>query len=380
MKILNVNMTLDPVTGGGTAERTMQMSRALIKKGVRSSILTTDQGLTASVRNRLNGLEIFANRTLIKRFYIPQISFQQLKKVIAKFDIVHLMNHWTLLNVLVCHAARSMGKPYVVCPAGSLLVYGRSKLFKYMYNYLFGKTIITNASGHIAISINEIPLFGSYGIGPEKVSIIPNGINVQDFMDNDADAFRKKYGLKEIPFILFVGRLNGIKGPDLLLSAFCSIKDQYPQYHLVFIGPDGGKLQELKRTVSTCDIVGQVHFIGYIGGFEKSQAYHAADLLVIPSRHEAMSIVALEAGITGTAVMFTDQCGLDELSKIGGGKIVPATVEGIQSGLSEMLSDPEGIKSMGMKFREHVLDKYTWDAVADQYIELYKRILSRNLN
>lgn len=366
--------------GGGTAERTVQISRALIKKGVHSSILTTDQGLTASIRDRLNDLEIIANRTLIKRFYIPQISFQQLKQVIVDFDIVHLMNHWTLLNVLVCYAAKSLGKPYVVCPAGSLLVYGRSKLFKYMYNYFFGKKIITNASGYIAISVNEIPIFDSYGVAPEKVSLIPNGINPHDFIDNDVDAFRKKYGLQGIPFILFVGRLNDIKGPDLLLSAFCNIKEHYPQYHLVFIGPDGGKLQELKRSVSTCGAVRRVHFIGYIGGYEKSQAYHAADLLVIPSRHEAMSIVALEAGIAGTAVMLTDQCGFAELSKIDGGRIVPATMEGIKNGLSDMLSDPERLKLMGMKFRGYVLDKYTWDSVAGQYIELYRRILSGNLN
>ena len=380
MKILCVNMSIDPVLGGGTAERTVQLTRALLRKGVTAAILTTDQGLTGTVRDGFDDLELFVAHNLGQRFYIPAISFKRLKQLVSGFDIVHVMNHWTLLNALVCRAARSLRKPYVVCPAGALRVYGRSKEMKSLYNYFLGKRIIAEAAGHVAISPNELPLFESYGIATGRVSIIPNGINVQDFMDDDASAFRRKHGLEEAPFILFVGRLNDIKGPDLLLGAFGHIQERYPRYHLIFAGPDGGMLQGLKKTVSLLGLESRVHFIGYVGGLEKSQAYHAADLLVVPSRHEAMSIVALEAGIAGTAVLLSDQCGFDELSEVGGGKVVPPTMEGIQGGLLGMLSDTEGLKTMGMKLREHVMKKHTWDTVADQYIALSRRILSENLN
>ncbi len=59
--------------------------------------------------------------------------------------------------------------------------------------------------------------------------------------------FRSRYRLGNDPFIMFIGRLNHIKGPDLLLQAFCNVRDKLNGYHLVFAGPDGGMLRELKH-------------------------------------------------------------------------------------------------------------------------------------
>ena len=132
----------------------------------------------------------------------------------------------------------------------------------------------------------------------------------------DIDYFRNKIGIGNSPFILFVGRLNRIKGPDLLLKAFYNIKNNLQDFHLGFVGPDDGMLSELKQMVDEYQLNDRIHFIGYLGGADKSNAYHAADLLVIPSRQEAMSIVVLEAGISGTPVLLTDQCGFNVIEKI----------------------------------------------------------------
>ena len=120
----------------------------------------------------------------------------------------------------------------------------------------------------------------------------------------------------------------------------------------------------------------RVHFLGYLGGADKFQAYHAADLLVIPSRQEAMSIVVLEAGITGTPVLLTDKCGLDEVERIDGGKVVYATVEGLQNGFLEILKKPDKLKSIGENLKRHVIDNYTWERIINKYIDLYRQLLS----
>ena len=120
MKILNVNISLDPVSGGGTAERTFQMSRFLAKTGVDCSILVTDQGLTPDRLKELQGIEVLACTCLSKRFYIPRRSYKKIWKLVERADIVHLMNHWSFLNALVYLMARALHKPYVVCPAGAL--------------------------------------------------------------------------------------------------------------------------------------------------------------------------------------------------------------------------------------------------------------------
>jgi glycosyltransferase involved in cell wall biosynthesis len=169
-----------------------------------------------------------------------------------------------------------------------------------------------------------------------------------------------------------VGRLNAIKGPDLLLQAFCNISNTLQDYHLVFVGPDDGMLAQLKEMAVAFDTSNRTHFIGYLGGEDKAQAYYAADLLVVPSRQEAMSIVVLESGITGTPVLITDQCGFDDVLNIGGGQVVPATIEGLQKGLNEILKGPEGLKAMGERLNHYVRTHFAWDTVVNKYLELYK--------
>ena len=85
-----------------------------------------------------------------------------------------------------------------------------------------------------------------------------------------------------------------------------------------------------------------------------------------------MSIVVLEAGITATPVLLTDQCGFSQVAAIGGGEVVPATADGLQSGLSNMLKDSQRLKSMGENLRKYVNDNFLWESVVDKYLALYR--------
>lgn len=89
-----------------------------------------------------------------------------------------------------------------------------------------------------------------------------------------------------------------------------------------------------------------------------------------------MSIVVLEAGITGTPVLLTDQCGFNEVESIGGGQVVPASVEGLQNGLLEILRDPEQLKLYGVNLKQYVYKHFTWDSVISKYLKLYRQILN----
>ena len=109
MKILNVNMSLDPVAGAGTAERTFQMSRYLARAGMDCTILTMDTGMTLEHRQSLDPVRVVALPVLSRRFYIPWVRYGAVMELVGDTDIVHLMNHWTLLNALVYRAARRAG-------------------------------------------------------------------------------------------------------------------------------------------------------------------------------------------------------------------------------------------------------------------------------
>ncbi len=383
LRILNVNNTLDLMTGGGTAERTFQMSRYLANQGALCQVLTIDSDhlderrVAALKVAALKPAELEVLPCLWRRFNFPKIDWRTIRRLVNEADVIHLMGHWSVLNALVFMAARSMRKPYVVCPAGALLVYGRSKILKRFYNWIVGQRIIRNASAWIAITNDECAQFEAYGVRREMITIIPNGVNPDDYPGEGATEFREKHGLGNRPFILFVGRLNAIKGPDILLEAFCHDQQLWPDWHLVFAGPDGGLLSSLKSHAANSTARDRIHFIGYVGSSEKSAAYQAADLLVIPSRHEAMSIVVLESGISGTPVLITDQCGFDIVDSIGGGKVVPATVEGVHAGLVEMLSDRAKLAVMGNRLRDYVRDNYTWDVVVRMYLGLYRKLFAK---
>ena len=375
MKVLNVNVVLDPVFGGGTAERTYQMSKAQVRAGIDCTILTSDVGLSDERMQSLKGVEVVALRCLSERFYLMRFSWVELKKLVAGADVVHLMGHWRMLNVLVYFLARRTGTPYVICPAGELTLFGRSRWIKQLFNVVIGNRLVRNASGHIAVTADEIPIYESYGIKADAVTVIPNGINEADLQFGGDAAFSRQIALEGQPFILFMGRLNPIKGPDLLLQAFFQVADQFSAYHLVFAGPDGGLLQELQQTTNAHGMSDRVHFVGYVAGDNKANAYHEAEFLVIPSRQEAMSIVVLEAGVCGTPVLLTDRCGFDEVDEIGGGSLVQATVSGLAAGLAVMMDKQTNLVQMGDRLKCFVRSNYTWDLICQRYLTLYDQIV-----
>jgi glycosyltransferase involved in cell wall biosynthesis len=376
MRVLNVNSSLDFETGGGMAERTFQMSRFLTKAKVQCTVLTIDTGQDVSRAAALAPAKIFAMRLLCRRFYIPRINWKTVKSLVYDADIIHLMGHWSLLNALVYIAARRAGKPYVVCPAGSLPLFGRSGAIKRIYNLLIGNAIIRNASAWIAVTPGEFPHFESYGIATSRVTVISNGVCAEDFAVADVEAFRHAKGLSHTAVILFMGRLNLIKGPELLLQAFSLIQNRILEYHLVFAGPDEGMQSGLAELAQREGIADRVHFLGFLGGEDKSAAYRLAKLLVVPSRQEAMSIVALEAAVCGTPVMLTDQCGFGEIKMVDPRLEVLATAEGIADGLVQLIMEPGLLDRVGPAFEDFVSRRYTWSVIVSEYLDLYKAILA----
>lgn len=374
-KILNVNSSLDLKLGGGTAERTFQMSRFLAQQdNVQCTVLTLDIDANASRIQALLPARNVALPCLWRRFYLPRAGWRTINRLVADANVIHLMGHWSVLNYLVCFAARRAGKPYVMCPAGALPIFGRSVILKRPFNFLAGRAIIQNASAWIAVTASELPHFEQYGVAPANVLVIPNGVNEADFPLADQQEFLGKYRLPDAPIVLFMGRLNPIKGPDLLLQAFTRVSAQLPALHLVFIGPDGRMLGQLIQMAASAGLAQRVHFLGYVGGVEKSAAYRCARLLVVPSRQEAMSIVAIEAGICGTPVLLTDQCGFGKVKEVDPRLEVPATLHGLEMGLMQLLGNANALTEIAPAWKSFVKQHFTWDAIGPEYLYLYKRI------
>lgn len=377
MRVLHVNSSLDPVSGGGMAVRTASLCRALSELGVETSVLTLDTGLDDEVRSGLPGTQIEALRCLQRRFYVPEWAPGRIQSAVARADVVHLMGHWTALGALAYRAATRSGTPYVVCPAGALPVFGRSASFKRAYNAAVGRRMVRRAAARIAITEAERVDFAGYGVAADSVAVIPNGVAADLTADPGASAIaelRTRLGGDLSPYLLFVGRLNPIKGPDLLLAAVARISAEFADVRIVFAGPDEGMGAALRSQATAARLLDRVAFLGPVQGAVKVAAYHCAQLLVVPSRQEAMSLVALEAGATGTPVLLTDVCGFSEVEQVGGGLVVPATATGLADGLRVLLSDPVRLPELGRRLQQLVLADYTWGRAADSYLQLYRHL------
>ena len=375
MRILNVNISLDTKSGGGTAERTFQMTYWLNHLGIDCKVLVLDLGSSGERIIKIPDNKILKLKCINKRFYIPAISIRSIKKLIKDIDIVHLMSHWTLLNAIVYLLARYYCISYVVCPAGALSYVGRSPKLKKIYNKIIGHRIIRDAAFCIAICPDEVEEFASLGVAESKITLIPNGINVEEYVECDTSNFRVKFNLSKKKIILFIGRLNYIKGVDLLVNAFCTIFEHTPDYQLVIAGPDEGMQRGLQKTIIENNMTDCISFIGYLDSEIKRNAYYASSLLVIPSRQEAMSIVVLEAGITGTPVLMTNKCGFNEIENIKGGKIVDATSVALERGLLDLLNNESKLEQMGENLKKHVNKNYTWPIIANKYINMFRQVL-----
>jgi glycosyltransferase involved in cell wall biosynthesis len=361
---------MDAVTGGGTVERVRQLHEHMrLMDGISSRVLSVAvsdaSGLPPSD-------DIVVLPCWNKRWYLPGPKLLMIYRMVKQADVIHLMNHWTLLNVLVYWMAWLAKTPYVVCPAGALPLFGRSLGLKRWYNRIAGRALIRNASAAIAIAEEEREQLLEYGVANNRIHHIPNGVRPEDFACKDGKLFREHAGLGDNDYLLFVGRLNEIKGPDLLLEAFIDISAEFPDLHLALAGPDGGMLESLQARAEEAGIADRVHFAGYTGGKNKSSAYHGAKILVVPSRQEAMSIVALEAAISATPVVLTDRCGFPAMAEVGAGKECKADVASIAEALRELVPDAALLERMGEQGRELAMSAYTWDISALRHIGLFE--------
>jgi glycosyltransferase involved in cell wall biosynthesis len=112
-----------------------------------------------------------------------------------------------------------------------------------------------------------------------------------------------------------LGRINKIKGLDVLIKSFSEILKEYKDFKLIIVGPDDGFLNSVFKIVNRLHIKDKVLFPGPLYNMEKLSAYVDADLLVYPAKYEIFGLVPFEAILCGTPVIVTDKCGCGEIIK-----------------------------------------------------------------
>ena len=176
------------------------------------------------------------------------------------------------------------------------------------------------------------------------------------------------------PVLLAVGRVEHVKGFDLLLDAFVA-SDLKDRARLTIVG-DGSELAELRRRARALGVEERVSFPGMLGPDAVAEALAAATVVVVPSRKEAASIVVLEAWRAGRPVVGTVLGGPRTLLTDGvdGLLVDPRDAEALAGAIGSLLDAPDVAAALGAAGRREV-GRYTWEAVVDRYDDVYERVL-----
>ena len=158
-----------------------------------------------------------------------------------------------------------------------------------------------------------------YGASSVKVSVIPCGVNLDLFHPIDKEKARQKLGIGAGKIILFVGRIEPLKGLERLLKAITLLPNGSPN-RLIIIGGDEHSQEEVEKLKSLAQDLGIGDLVTFLGLVEQTELpffYSAADLCVIPSHYESFSLVALEALACGTPVVANNVGDLQSIIRPG---------------------------------------------------------------
>ncbi|MEM8599754.1 MAG: glycosyltransferase family 4 protein [Bacteroidota bacterium] len=222
------------------------------------------------------------------------------------------------------------------------------------------------------------------GVSDDQMTVIANGTDPAQFTPTDASGLRTALGLEGRRVLLTVGRLVPRKGLDTTLHALARLaarSDAYSDvvYLVIGDGPDRERLTELTRDLGLAD---RVRFLGRIQG--NLRAYFSlADVFVMPSRAEGpdvegFGIVFLEANACGTAVIGSTAGGIPDAIVDGetGLLVPPDDADALATALRRLLGDPALRERLGASGRARVLNRFTWDHVADHVFAELEAALS----
>jgi len=374
MKILCINNIIDSKLGGGTATRTKQLSKFLAEKSHTVELLSLNMGDLEDSKEMLKRVKVTLLKTINERFYFPAFSdFHKIESSVKESDLVHMMNHWTFINIVAGYYARKHSIPYLVCPAGALRIFGRSKIIKKIFNFTFGNHLLRKASSIILINKDEASEFkNNICYENQVISIIPNGIDQENYRLNISTT---TLDLPSDKFVLFLGRLNQIKGPDILFNSFASVSAKFPELNLVFAGPDEGLKSMIEKQASMLGLSDRVYFTGFLDIDSKREVLSKCTMLVIPSRKEAMSIVVLEGAVLKKPVVFTNACGVDDFELNNIGITTEVSVESIAKGIEKVLSSEINAEKIALDAYEFTIKHYSWNSVVEKHIQLFEKII-----
>ena len=281
-----------------------------------------------------------------------------------------------------------MGVPHLVTfhTLGLIKMQSRAGEVEQLERPVVESEVMASADRIIAFSPHERDAMARlYGADAAKVSLVPCGVDLSVFRPLDQKAVRDRLGLNGEKILLYVGRVEPLKGLDLLVETAAQM-DSEDGVRVIVVGADVNGDREMDRVkllAKERDLEGQIDFVGQVDHKELPLYYNAADVCVVPSYYESFGLVALESMACGTPVVATRVGGLSTIIQHGRtGYLKPWRCPDAFANSVEMIISSDGLQqSMGTAARKHA-EGMGWDTIAsmmwDEYTILTGRLLDDN--
>lgn len=371
---------LHPVLYAGPEVVAYNLALNMAKRGHEVKIFTI------SVDHR-DSVEKYENITIYryaKSFSVGyfNVSFGLFYKPLKhQVDIVHAHSSG-IAGFTAIQYARRKHIPFVLTHHGELSAEGYDNFIQRMCASFYRKYLMEKVLSYpnVIISpsesfINESKFLGKYR---DKIVVIPNGINLEEFgIPYSREECKSKLGLNGNNVVLFIGTLYPIKGLHILLKAMPKIIKDHENTIFVFIG--GGDIDKYKGLSEELGVKKHVKFAGFIGDASKKALYYkAAEVFVLPSLRESFGVVNLEAMACGIPIVASNVGGIPDVIKHGenGLLVPPKDPEALADAIIYLLENEEEREKMGRNGRK-ISKNYSWAMIAEKTEKVYEKLINR---
>jgi glycosyltransferase involved in cell wall biosynthesis len=389
VRVLHVIPSLAPIYGG-PSQLLPRLVRKLSQKGLTVDVASTDANGAESLQVPL-GQPVEADGLRAYYFHRHWPSWYSTSWPLARwlwregrnYHLFHITAVFSFPTLAAARIASRLGVPYIVSPQGMLEPWAlRYKAWKKgPYFAAVERSSLQRAAGLQALTPNEARQLRNLGLRAPTF-VAPNGVDLEEFHELPSrDVFTALYPeVWDRAIVLFMGRLDPKKGLDLLVSAFARmLRTRHPKdVCLVVAGPDLiGYRPALERLIEREQLHEHVVFTGILSGERKRAALAAADVFVLPSRSEGLSVAVLEAMAARCPVIVSRACNMPDVEERGAGVVVgDEDVTALANALAALVGDAGLRCAMGERGSTVVRERFSWSSVATQMAEVYEDIVT----